>query len=102
MLPKPKVTFARLKVDITGEKRAIDAVRFSMIPEMENDKRCVLSLRKSKDDEKLSLLFSAKDLVALRAGLNTNLRLVSSALKTIDTASVTKGERASQKHRKTE
>jgi tRNA threonylcarbamoyladenosine modification (KEOPS) complex Pcc1 subunit len=97
------VTSARLGVEISGEKKVLNAVRFSMMPEVDNRKRCVLSLRESKDGRKLSLLFSAKDLVALRAGLNTNLRLVSSALKTIETTSkIEKKDYFRNDHRKTE
>ncbi|MDA4111332.1 MAG: hypothetical protein OK439_02255 [Thaumarchaeota archaeon] len=84
---KPKVAQTTLVVSICGEKKTIDAVRVSMVPEIENGKRCLLALHKSKHSEKLALAFAAKDLVALRAGLNTNLRLVASALKTIEVAS---------------
>jgi tRNA threonylcarbamoyladenosine modification (KEOPS) complex Pcc1 subunit len=86
-LIKPKVTSSMLLVEITGRKKILEAVGSSMIPEIDTSQRCVLSVRTTRDGKKLILGFDAKDLVALRAGFNTNLRLVSSALKTITSAS---------------
>jgi tRNA threonylcarbamoyladenosine modification (KEOPS) complex Pcc1 subunit len=86
-LIKLKVTSSRLLVELTGRKKILEAVRFSMIPEIDKSQRCVLSVRTAQGGNKLILGFDAKDLVALRAGFNTNLRLVSSALKTITSAS---------------
>jgi tRNA threonylcarbamoyladenosine modification (KEOPS) complex Pcc1 subunit len=84
---KPKVTSSTLLVEIAGRKKILEAVRSSMIPEIDRSQRCVLSVRTAQGGKKLILGFDAKDLVALRAGFNTNLRLVSSALKTIKSAS---------------
>ena len=83
---KSKVTFVELKVAILSEPRAISAAKAAMTPEMDDSKRCKLSLHTDKTGRKLSLILSSKDLVSLRAGLNTNLRLAASALKGINAA----------------
>ena len=41
-------------------------------------------LRAGRDSKRLSLRFIASDLVSLRASMNTNLRLVAAAMKTIE------------------
>jgi tRNA threonylcarbamoyladenosine modification (KEOPS) complex Pcc1 subunit len=81
---KPKVSAARLDVHIRGDKRFLDAVGVSMLPETQKSARCTFSVRSDPDGKTLILHFTAKDLIALRASFNTNLRLVSSALKTLE------------------
>jgi tRNA threonylcarbamoyladenosine modification (KEOPS) complex Pcc1 subunit len=60
-----------------------------MLPESQKGARCDFSVQSSPDEKKLNFRFVAKDLVALRAGFNTNLRLVSAALRTLDSAAST-------------
>ena len=81
-----KVLFAEIKVDIFAERRAVRAVSAALTPEIDNGKRCKLSLRTDKTGRILSLILTSEDLVSLRAGLNTNLRLAVSALKSINAA----------------
>ena len=83
---KSKVSFVELKVEILAEPRAISAVKAAMTPEIDDSKRCKLSLHTDRTGRKLSLILTSKDLVSLRAGLNTNLRLAASALKSINAA----------------
>ncbi|MGH2638613.1 MAG: hypothetical protein ACRDF4_04945, partial [Rhabdochlamydiaceae bacterium] len=82
-LIRSRVAFARLTVDIFADRRTIAALKSAMMPESVEGKKCKLALRKGKNGGKLALVFSSKDLVSLRAGLNTNLRLAASALKSI-------------------
>jgi tRNA threonylcarbamoyladenosine modification (KEOPS) complex Pcc1 subunit len=84
-------------VDIIAEPRTIRAVKAAMTPEIDNSKRCKLSLRTDKRGRTLSLILTSEDLVSLRAGLNTNLRLASSALKSIIAAKNVEATTRSQK-----
>ncbi|MHB8568078.1 MAG: KEOPS complex subunit Pcc1 [Nitrososphaerales archaeon] len=85
-------TDAHLSVLIKGDRKTVGALRSAMSPETDQSKggkRCILSVSGSKEDL-LVLSFESKDLISLRASLNTNLRLVSSALKTLGLISSTK------------
>ncbi len=86
-------------MDIFGDPKAISAVKTAMIPEIADSKRCKLSLRTDKTGRTLSMILASEDLVSLRAGLNTNLRLATSALKSINAA---KNVNSPENHRKTE
>lgn len=79
------MVFSRLSVRITSDERSISALKSAMTPEVGTGKKCRLSLRSGSDGKSLSLILSGSDLVSLRAGLNTNLRLASSVLKTLHT-----------------
>jgi tRNA threonylcarbamoyladenosine modification (KEOPS) complex Pcc1 subunit len=77
---------AELKVDISAEPRIISAVRASLTPETDDNKRCKLSLRTDRTGSVLSLILKSGDLISLRAGLNTNLRLAATALRSVNAA----------------
>jgi tRNA threonylcarbamoyladenosine modification (KEOPS) complex Pcc1 subunit len=91
-LGKPKVSATSLIVKVRGEKKFLDAVKSSMLPEAQKGARCVFSIHGAPDGKSITLLFTAKDLVALRASFNTNLRLVSSALRTLESAAKVQSE----------
>ena len=89
----PTLKSISLHVVISGNRRSISSVREAMLPESG------LGLRKANDTERcsftineedpgyLSLGFSALDAISLRASMNTNLRLISSAFRTIGATS---------------
>ncbi|MDG6921828.1 MAG: hypothetical protein JRN67_00870 [Nitrososphaerota archaeon] len=62
----------------------MSAVKEALSPEVDNKNRCTLTLRSVKSGNQLSVFLQSCDLVSLRAGLNTNLRLASSSLKNIE------------------
>lgn len=84
-----KVICASLRFGITTEKKKISAVRAAMLPETRAGKRTDMSLKVEDNGKKLILTMVSKDLTSMRASLNTNLRLVTSALKTLDAAKQT-------------
>lgn len=77
-------------VRVSGDGKILDAVSAAMAPETtqsnEREKKCVLHVTKSKigNTELLEIAFETEDMVSLRASLNTNLRLISSSLKTLE------------------
>lgn len=95
--PKNKVLSAELKLDIFAEPRTISALRAAMSPEIDNKKRCKLSLHTDKTGRTLSMMLRSEDMVSLRAGLNTNLRLAASALKSINAAKQAASTKDSEK-----
>jgi tRNA threonylcarbamoyladenosine modification (KEOPS) complex Pcc1 subunit len=68
-----------------------------MNPEIADGKRCKLVLRTNKNGKMLSIILTSGDLISLRAGLNTNLRLAVSALKSINAAKSVDSSEKSQK-----
>lgn len=86
---------ARLQIEITGDYPALSSVELAMLPEarLQNpgkskgkQKRGTSMKVSSRTEGKIGILameFSSDDLVSLRASINTNLRLVSSALNTL-------------------
>jgi tRNA threonylcarbamoyladenosine modification (KEOPS) complex Pcc1 subunit len=90
-----KVHGLKLRFDYpcANEKEA-ESLRRSILPESTNkSSRCQLrsSLLKAKTFTHLLLDFEAKDITSLRASANTNLRLFSSAIKTLSIAGKTNG-----------
>ena len=88
-IPKehPKlVTSSELRVTIPEELATIEALKAALDPEKSTGKRRDMTTALRKGQRTLLIEFRSKDLVALRAGLNTNLRLASSVLKTLDSA----------------
>jgi tRNA threonylcarbamoyladenosine modification (KEOPS) complex Pcc1 subunit len=81
---EPMVLRCQLSVKIPGDKRTLSALRDALDLETIVKDRSSLSVRQGRDGNTLLLEFSSKDLVSLRASMNTNLRLVASALNTID------------------
>ncbi len=75
-------------ITIEGDPKVLNAVSTAMVPEIthsrEPSRRCHLSIETpSGERSSFIMIFESKDLVSLRASLNSNLRLVSSALKTL-------------------
>lgn len=81
-----KVELSELTVVISADSKTISAIKTALTPEVDNVKNCRLSLGTDKSGRKLSLILRSEDIILLRAGLNTNLRLASSALKSINAA----------------
>ena len=85
--PKLKVLFATLYVEMAGDKKVNEAIASALSPELVKNRRFSFTL-KSKDNSNAILLgFIASDMVSLRAGMNTILRLALSALTVIRTTS---------------
>lgn len=78
---------------LSGNEKILDAVSTAMAPETaqssERGKKCAIRVTKSKADknESLEIAFETEDMISLRASLNTNLRLISSSLKTLERVS---------------
>ena len=71
------------------DSKVISTVEDAILPETKIRRRCQLTVSKVKNDDsssnerELSLLFESRDLVSLRASIITDLRLVSSVIKTL-------------------
>jgi tRNA threonylcarbamoyladenosine modification (KEOPS) complex Pcc1 subunit len=79
-----KVTAATLKIELSGSKKLISALADSLSPETISGKRLTFTVSKKNEGETLLLHFVASDVVSLRAGMNTILRLTLSALNSIE------------------
>lgn len=82
------VLSAKLHVEYRSPNaKEIAAIENAIFPETKNKSRCRLKAAKKKEEASngywLSLYFESSDLASLRASLNTNLRLISSAIKTL-------------------
>jgi tRNA threonylcarbamoyladenosine modification (KEOPS) complex Pcc1 subunit len=82
-----KVVYAALGVEITTDKKTSEALFSALSPEMTKNERFSFSLSTANEDNTVLLKFSSSDLVSLRAGMNTTLRLALSALLTIRSTS---------------
>jgi tRNA threonylcarbamoyladenosine modification (KEOPS) complex Pcc1 subunit len=85
---RPRVLYAKLHFDyVSMNQKEIASIERAFLPETTDRGKCVLksSLRKSKRETHLLLDFEATDVISLRASMNTNLRLVNSAIKTLNT-----------------
>jgi tRNA threonylcarbamoyladenosine modification (KEOPS) complex Pcc1 subunit len=80
---RSKVRYVTLEVELAAEKRVISSLLSSLAPEAIKSKRLDFIVTRKKDGKTLTLRFSAADLVSVRAGMNTILRLALSALKSI-------------------
>ncbi len=73
------------------DSKVISTVEDAILPETKIRRRCQLTVSKVKNDDssgneqELCLLFESHDLASLRASLNTDLRLVSSVIRTLNT-----------------
>ena len=85
-----------------GKKRVISAIAASLAPEELKGARLTFSVSISKDGTLLLLKFSGADVVSLRAGMNTVLRLTLSALKSIEATSSVERQKSLAFHRKTQ
>ncbi len=82
-----KVLFATLSVEIVEDKKVTEAIASALSPEIVKNRRFTFALKSKNNGRTISLKFVASDLVSLRAGMNTILRLTLSALKIIHTTS---------------
>ena len=82
----PKVS-ARLEFSLERSPEELHAIRSALLPEIRAGKRTVMNVKLVNHGKKLILAISSSDLVSMRASLNSNLRLVASALKTIESVS---------------
>jgi tRNA threonylcarbamoyladenosine modification (KEOPS) complex Pcc1 subunit len=78
-----------LTVILPLSKELARAVRSALVPETSAGKRCTLKVELLEEAQGLKIVFSSEDLSSLRASMNTNLRLVSSSLRTITAAEQT-------------
>jgi tRNA threonylcarbamoyladenosine modification (KEOPS) complex Pcc1 subunit len=93
----------RLTVELDDEKKVISALLKSLQPETIASKRLNFSVSTKNTGRTLLLTFVAEDLVSLRSGMNTILRLVLSALKSIRAIEIIDRVKSSGAvHRKTE
>lgn len=77
-----------LDIEIFANKKLIRALNLAMTPETRsNHKRCNIRLKKKRDDV-FGIELSSSNLAGLRAGLNTNLRLIAAAVKTVNSVPV--------------
>ncbi len=76
-----------LSVKITASSRLLECIRMAMEPELAHQKRCTLSFRIAKRNKGLILNFSSTEIISLRASMNTNLRLIASAIRTVEAIS---------------
>ena len=77
------VTHGSLSVSMFSDPKTLRALKSSLTPEVTGGKRTKMTLRSRKRDHELSISMTSSDLISLRASLNTNLRLASTALKSI-------------------
>ena len=75
--------YVTLEVELAAEKKVISSLLSSLVPEAIKSKRLNFTVTRNKDGQILLLKFSSTDLVSVRAGMNTILRLALSALKSI-------------------
>jgi tRNA threonylcarbamoyladenosine modification (KEOPS) complex Pcc1 subunit len=81
-----KIKHVTLGFELSAEKRIISSLHSSLAPEAISGKRLSLTVGEKNNGGTLLLKFSGSDLVSVRAGMNTILRLTLSALKSIRTA----------------
>jgi tRNA threonylcarbamoyladenosine modification (KEOPS) complex Pcc1 subunit len=85
----PFLLNAKLRIDFSSsDVRKLESIRKAISPEATSKGKCLLrtSLKKNENLAHLLLDFEASDLISLRASVNTNLRLLNSALKTLEVA----------------
>ena len=78
-----RVRSANLKVSIAAPPRTVRSARQAILPESRDETRCTLKVDSGLNDSALVLVFESRDMASLRAGLNTDLRLISAALTTL-------------------
>ncbi|MDG6994791.1 MAG: hypothetical protein JRN52_02615 [Nitrososphaerota archaeon] len=78
------VVSSKLEFTLEGSPEELRAIKSALLPETKAGKRTLMNIRLMNGEKKLVITISAPDLVSMRASLNSNLRLVASALKTIE------------------
>ena len=96
MLTNPFFRKAELWFEIIADSATVRALDSALALEADEKrhrgKRCEIKVRSyplrvaldNESDATLRITFKSNDLVSLRAGFNSNLRLVASALKTLE------------------
>jgi tRNA threonylcarbamoyladenosine modification (KEOPS) complex Pcc1 subunit len=80
------VTSIELEIDYSSQSSGeIESVRQALLPETNYKDTCNLSVTScfNRRSRHLRLEFISKDIVALRASMNTNLRLMASSIETL-------------------
>lgn len=85
--PKSKVVHTELRVELVTNSKTVKAILSAMSFESRNSGRCRMLLTASRDGRGLNMRFLSSDLTSLRAAMNTNLRLVATAIKAIEAVS---------------
>jgi len=80
---KSKVERVTLEIELNAEKKIVSSLLASLSPEAIESKRLSFSVEQKTNGKVLLLSFSGSDLVSVRAGMNTILRLLLSALNSI-------------------
>ncbi|MDH2899663.1 MAG: KEOPS complex subunit Pcc1 [archaeon] len=67
-------------------EREVESIERAILPESTNKGKCAQksSLKKDKKAVHLRLDFESTDIISLRASINNNLRLVNSAIRTLN------------------
>ncbi len=91
---RKKVFNSKLRVEINDSRPRLKALIDAITPETKSGKKCKMRICGLSRNDSVSLIFESKDMVSLRASLNTNLRLVSAALKTIDAVADSGGKKS--------
>jgi len=80
------IVFSKLRFSVPVDVRTGHAIAEALRLEEESGRRCKMS---TKLNGELEIIFASHDVVSLRAAINTNLRLVSSSLRSIKAAEMT-------------
>jgi tRNA threonylcarbamoyladenosine modification (KEOPS) complex Pcc1 subunit len=97
-----KFVNAKLRFDyVSTNNREVQSLEKAILPESMTKGKCLLrpSLKKEKAVIHLLLDFEAADIIALRASINTNLRLISSAIRALNTIGKNIGTPADSRER---
>ena len=98
----PKINHASLEIELDEKKKIVSALASSLALEALKGRRLSFTVSTKNSGETLLFFFSAADLVSLRAGMNTILRLTSSALMSIRGAGSLDTKSGNAIYRKTE
>jgi tRNA threonylcarbamoyladenosine modification (KEOPS) complex Pcc1 subunit len=91
---RSKVRYASLEIEFTADPRILLSIASSLAPENIEGKRLTVRTRTKKKGNVLQLSFQAADMVSLRAGMNTTLRLMLSALKILEATGLKESSRS--------
>ena len=84
---KQPISSLHLGFTLQRDKEQLSAIRNALLPEIKAGKRTKMSIDLVNRGQTLVLTIASPDLVSMRASMNSNLRLVASAMKTIETVS---------------
>ena len=84
---KQPISSLHLVFTLQRDKEQLSAIRDALLPEIKAGKRTKMSIDLVNHGQMLVLTIGSPDLVSMRASMNSNLRLVASAMKTIESVS---------------